>query len=291
MTTSYELRLACLALAVLCVACGALALAVRLMLPALLRWCRQRPGREAAPVLWTVRMMPAAGALALTFGVCLPAFVRWEPIRGDEPVGRTALVLALCGAALWLAPPARLALALWRERRIKAAPPPVALVGVLRPRVRVSGRARRVLDAEQLEAAVRHEQAHLSSHDNLKRLLIWLTPGGWAELDRAWAQAAEWAADERAAAGCPRRASALAGALLQVARLGPDCPPRVLGTPLLRSTLELKGRIDRLLRPEPGPPSGHLRLVWLLSGAALVVFATGLMQPAGVHRILEELIR
>jgi beta-lactamase regulating signal transducer with metallopeptidase domain len=133
------------------------------------------------------------------------------------------------------------------------------------------------LSAEELSAVVRHEQAHGISHDNLKRLLVLLAPGilpfahGLRDLERAWAKLAEWAADDRAAAGKTRRSLTLAAALVRVARLGATEAPPALATSLMADGADLSERVDRLLRPVRRKAGQAQREPILMATAALLV--------------------
>jgi Zn-dependent protease with chaperone function len=171
------------------------------------------------------------------------------------------------------------------------------LAGVFRPRLVVSRGVRQALAPDELAAALRHERAHRAAHDNLKRLVLAATPGvvpfghGLRGLERGWARMAEWAADDRAAAGSTRRSLALAGALVRVARMGPPLAASPLATSLMADAGELETRVERLLNPRGLAPASRSRRWWWLAAAvgAAVVFQPGTMYAA--HRVLEELMR
>jgi hypothetical protein len=147
----------------------------------------------------------------------------------------------------------------------------------------------RALSTEQLAAALRHERAHWTSRDNLKRICILLTPGilpfigGSRTLERAWKKFAEWAADDRAVSGSARRACALAAALVRVARMSAE----------KGATDRLAERVDRLLCNAPPSPASKPMLA--LSGIVLIAasLAVAILQPAAlysVHIALERLV-
>ena len=135
-----------------------------------------------------------------------------------------------------------------------------ALAGIFHPRLVISREVLQNLSAVELEAALRHERAHGTSHDNLKRLLLLLAPnilpfsmwGGLASLERGWAQFAEWAADDNAVNGDSRRAVSLAGALVRVANMGVLTEASPLMTSLVADGRDLEARVNRLLGAAPG---------------------------------------
>jgi len=179
--------------------------------------------------------------------------------------------------------------------------PCLALAGLLRPRLLVSRDVLDALSPQQLTAALQHERAHRDSRDNLKRLLLLLSPGllpfgaGFGCLDRAWARFTEWAADDRAVAGNPRRSLWLAAALVRVARL--QTPPAIpLASSLLGEPRDLAARVARLLDQAPARQLPERRIpaapvgVWLLLAAG---WAAVLLHPATLstaHHLLERLI-
>lgn len=171
--------------------------------------------------------------------------------------------------------------------------PTVAVVGVARPALFISERVLRECTTDEIEAMLRHETAHVTVRDNLKRFVIRACPdvlGRESALDRAWSRAAEEAADAAAIAGRPATAVELAQALIRVARLAPAC-----NTPALASAFYLGGsieaRIRHLLAPtvatEAPTPLGCVLLGGGALAAAILVIAGGPM----IHQALEVLVR
>jgi Zn-dependent protease with chaperone function len=176
-----------------------------------------------------------------------------------------------------------------------AAPPVVFLdrdqpvlfcTGVRRHAIVVSRGAVRLLDREELRAALAHELAHLSRHDPgaswvvmAARALMFFNPA-FQVLSRALARDAEWLADERAAEACGDRLALASGLIkLHRATAGP-LPVRrtlpfaaALAEPLARvRSLDVEVRCRRLL---DGPPARlpYPRARVALAGASL----TGLL--------------
>jgi Zn-dependent protease with chaperone function len=258
-------------------------------------------------------------------GLCLPSYLWLEPVSTDEEVGLGCLAIALLGITTW-------GISIWRgldagarsfryirhcqrtgrKTRLPGERAPVwvmdsaagvmALTGIVHGRIVVSQTVVHALSSRQLAAALRHEGAHRMSHDNLKRLLILLSPGispffrGFEALERGWARFAEWAADDLAVDGSRRRSLTLAAALVRVARLGRVPQPPALATSLLADSEELSARVDRLLRVAPRPERSRLGLA-ILVGASLLTAAclvAAMLQPAtlgSAHRVLEQLVR
>jgi beta-lactamase regulating signal transducer with metallopeptidase domain len=236
-------------------------------------------------------------------------------------VGLACLGAALLGATIWGLSIARAVGALSRSSRhirncrraghethlpgesapvwvVEKADPVVMLTGVLHPRLVISQQVVTALSADQLAAVLRHEQAHGLFRDNLKRLLVLLTPeilpflSVYTALERAWARIVEWAADDRAVAGNPDASLSLAAALVRVARLGTVPATPTLATSLLSDGCDLSERVDRLLRAAPeesGPPrntSGLLPGMAVLLAGCLVAL---MLQPATLHSAHEFL--
>jgi len=185
---------------------------------------------------------------------------------------------------------------------VDAAAPLLALSGIVRPRLFLSRGVWETLAPEELQAALRHEQAHRESRDNLKRLAFLLFPEvlpfvrSFAPLERHWAMVSEWAADDAAADGDDRRALWLASALVRVARMGTGAQP-ALAVSLTACGRGLEARVNRLLRTPPSrlQSGGRGRIsphpaIWLAGAfaAALILFPAAL---SSVHLLLELLLR
>lgn len=172
-----------------------------------------------------------------------------------------------------------------------AAPPLVFLdrdapvlfcTGVRRHAIVVSRGAVRLLDREELRAALAHELVHLARHDPGAswvimgaRALMWFNPA-FQVVSRAIARDAEWLADDRAAEACGDRL-ALASGLIKLHRATAGATPvrrtlplaAALAEPLARvRSLDVEVRCRRLLDGPPAVlPYGAARVA--LAGASL----------------------
>jgi len=319
MILPYALRLAVLASAAAFLINAAFTLAAW----AASRWTLRRAGRlpahTAARLLLWLRLLPA-GAASVGVGLwCVPGYF-WLEQPGPERVGPACLIAAVLGAAVMGAAGLRACAALarsarcWQEWRaagslellpgepvpiwvVDTPRPLVAAAGLVRPRTVVGRSVASALEPAELAAALRHERAHSDSRDNLKRLAVMLAPPllpGCAvlrPLERAWLTFAEWAADDRAAAGGPPEALSLAAALLRLARMqaGPSLPS--LATSLLESSDGLASRVERLLAGSPLPEPRAVRAtpltVLVLLWATLLVAQPAVLRWA--HGWLERL--
>jgi len=287
MTIPYALRLICVCLASFAIVFAVTGFTVSIFVPAALRTAERMRAASAARFILSLRLLPAALAAFTVAAICVPSFVRFEQRDEPEEVGMLCLLLVMFTAAVFAHSIFRTAMA-WR-RSVNAFSV-LALVGIWRPRIVMSDEAREILSPKELDMALLHERAHASSRDNLKRFLIFFTPGAFprfSSLEQAWKRFAEWAADDRATAGNPECSVSLAGALVQIAKLGKIGEPAPLATPFLAEVSDLEVRVDRLLNPAPAAPYayGSLAPITLL---ALVLGAS--LYPEQVHELLEHLV-
>jgi bla regulator protein blaR1 len=325
MILPYSLRLLCLCLASFFLIHAALGLAAWLAAPAAIRLSETRRPRSAARLLFFLRVLPALLAAAAVLGLGVPSYLWLEPQGTQESVSLACCAACLLGAAIWCISIARVIDLAVRSSRygrqcgrigreisregaafptsvLEVDTPVIAVAGVFRPRVLVSRSVMSALSAEELEAALRHEDAHRASRDNLKRFMLLLAPGIFPlartsrALERAWARFSEWAADDEATRGDARISLLLAAALVRVARMGSAPQPSVSLTPLIAGDRDLATRVDRLLRGQVAAPAPIWRRNAILGGVAVAVTAVvaGAMPwPAilrAAHEILERLI-
>lgn len=217
---------------------------------------RRWPARARAQVIFALRLFPMLCASVSVLALVTPSYIAHEPATTTETVSFKLFGLALVSAvglvlALWRG------FASWRATRLLvkdwlqgAEPlklegvhlpayrihhpfPVIAVVGAFRPRLFIATQIFDALSDEELVAAIAHEQGHLATRDNLKRTALRVCRDALAivpcgrSLDRAWAEAAEEAADEYAAHGDAASALDLASALVKIARI---IPPRVKPT-------------------------------------------------------------
>jgi beta-lactamase regulating signal transducer with metallopeptidase domain len=326
MSPPYTLRLLCLCCASFFMIHMTLAVATRLSAGAAMRMAeRLKPG-SAARLLFAVRMLPFTLTLFAVLAFCVPSYLWLEPEATGEKVGLVCFLAAVLGAAICTLAIMRVVNAVRGTARylhrcerdgrpiempgetapallLKDKSPVLAVAGVVNPRLLISRRVMRGLTAEQIDAALSHERAHRASGDNLKRFLILLAPDvlpfvrGFATLEQRWAKAIEWAADDQASAGDPRRALSLADALVKVAKMGSNPQLSYLSSSLMADDHDLSERVDRLLRPQPIPEKPAKQLISVVSGAGALMAASLMivvLWPASlsmVHRALEQLVR
>jgi beta-lactamase regulating signal transducer with metallopeptidase domain len=326
MSLPYTLRLLCLCCASFFMIHLALAVATRLSAGTAMRVAERLKPSSAARLLFVVRMLPLTLTLFAVLAFCIPSYLWLEPEATGEKIGLVCFLTAVLGAAIWALAIVRVTHAVRGTARylhrcerhgkqismpgetapallLKDKSPVLAVAGVVHPRLVISRRVMRGLTAEQIDAALRHERAHRAAGDNLKRFLILLAPDvlpflrGFVTLERRWAKAIEWAADDQASAGDPRRALSLADALVRVARMGNKPQLSYLSSSLMADDHDLSDRVDRLLRPQPLPEKPAKELIALVSGAAglmasalaIVVLWPGSLNM--VHQALEHLVR
>ena len=295
----------------------------------LLRRCS---ANARAEILFAMRIVPPTLAFISVAMFVVPAYITHEPEATSETVSTTLAALAFLSAAglvfaswrvyrSWYA--TRMLLREWLrvgERielcdlkvpafRLDHPFPIIAVVGTVRPRLFVASKVLNTLNQDELAAAIEHERGHLVARDNLKRSILrvcrdvlMLVPVG-RSLDRAWAQAAESAADEHAAHENRDRALNLASALVKIARMVPS-RERVelpLGAYLIgtEETQGVKSRISRLLEiashgAERRSNASLIRAAQVISFIGFLFFALAAANNprvlVGVHQVIEHAV-
>lgn len=326
MNLPYTMRLLCLCCASFFMIHLALALMTRLSAGTALRVAEHMKPSSAARFLFVLRLAPLVLTLFAVLAFCIPSYLWLEPEATGEKVGFFCVFTAVMGVAIWALSAMRAVGAVRGTNRylhecerhgrkinvngsdspallLADKVPVMAVAGVLHPRLVVSKRVMHGLTPEQREAALSHEQAHCVSGDNLKRLLILLAPEilpfapSFRKLDRGWSKFTEWAADDAASAGDPKRALSLASAMVSVAKMGSRPRPSYLSCSLVGGSEELSERVDRLLRPQPKPEKPVREVIALLSsltGLVTTAVAVVFIWPSSltlVHQALERLVR
>jgi Zn-dependent protease with chaperone function len=305
---AYFTRLFCLSFACFFLVNFAASLALALLAPRLVAKARTLHPDSAAHALLTLRLSPALLAAFAVAALCIPSYLWLEPVSAAEDFGVACSIAAVLGLLVISRSIWRAARAVVRSRGftgagtgeisiIDAPGSFMATTGLFRPRILISRAAADLLSADQLDAAIRHERAHWTSRDNLKRLFQMAAPeplpfvrGAARRLDREWARFAEFAADDRAAAGDMHRCVSLAEALVQLARAG--TPPEIpLATSLIADSRDLAARVERLLSGVA--PYQASRTPWKTAGviAGSIVCCAMVANPASlalVHDLLER---
>ena len=329
----YELLGICLVLTAL-LAVNTLA---SLLLTALWRLGERRfkdlSAHSRAEILFGMRVSPPALAVISVGLLLIPAYVAYEPHVTAEIVSTKLAMLSLLSAGglvlallrayrSWSA--TRSLLRGWlrdAERidlgglpipafRLEHSFPIIAVVGTVRPRLFIAAKVLHALSKEELAAAIAHERGHLLAQDNLKRSvlracrdILMLAPVG-KSLDRAWAQAAEAAADEHAARENSDRALNLASALVKIAKMIPvrERAEMPLAAYLIgaEETEGVKTRVRRLLDIashgiDKRDNQSFIQMAHFISVTSFAVFAVAAASNPrvliSVHEMIERTVR
>jgi Zn-dependent protease with chaperone function len=279
-------------------------------------WPRMTPG-DLAKLLFALRTLPLVASCAITLVFAVPSFLKLEPRSIDEDLGVVPVVLGICAVFVLVVGVSRVSAAQARTSRVVAewldganslnagakAPtfqagsniPPLTLVGVCKPRVVVSSPTVAILSSNELYVAVRHEMAHVRSHDNFRKLVFrFVSFPGMAGLERAWSEAVELAADDHAVSSLGE-ALDLASALVKLSRLVPVEAPPAFTMGLVNAPGSVSARVERLLAWEETAGPHHRSFHWYLTLSALVslLCVTAIYGPAltVTHQVTEWLVR
>ncbi len=284
-----------------------------------------------ARILFLMRIVPAALAVLLVALFLAPAYLAYEPRATTEGVSFKLALLAfvsLIGIGLavfrgfaawratarltadWLAhaEPVRIEGVNIPAYAIEHAFPVIAIVGVVEPRLFIARRVLGGLTPDEIAAAAAHESGHLSARDNLKRGLLracrdalLIIPCG-RSLDRAWAEAAEGAADEFAARASRAAALDLASALVKIARMIPvgSRPTMPAGAFLVDDVSGIRARVRRLIQIASGDYNSEVRdslvarlAIWAFAGSLFLLVVTTHGNPyvlPKVHSLIESVV-
>jgi Zn-dependent protease with chaperone function len=289
MTFSYALRLIVVSLAAFAVIVAIVGIVVSLAAGAAQHAAGRMRASAAARLILFLRLLPAGLGAFLVAAVCVPSYIQFEQRAELEEAGRLCIALSMISCVLLLLTAVRAGRA-WLH---SAGPDQtLALVGIFRPRIVVSDAAREYLSQAELTMALRHEESHAASRDNFKRLLILLAPGPFPrfhELEQTWKRLAEYAADDRAAAGDPQQSLSLAAALVRIAKLG-MAVEHPLVTSFLATSNDLESRVDRLLNPQQLPNTRYVTLACYCLAFGVLAPMLHPATPVFVHALLERLM-
>jgi len=281
---------------------------------------------RCADLLFALRMAPFIIALGVTIILAVPSFLLLEPRAVTESMSNIPAVLGVCGIAVvltatwnagWALVRASRVVALWSREagevgsggvdspirsmssvsvlRPSAGAPPLTVAGVFHPSIWLSSAAEFVLSQRELQSALRHEVVHVRRRDNLRKLMLCLVAfPGMAELENAWREATEMAADD-AAVSSASEALDLAAALIKLSRLASLEPPAELTTALVHRPAEsVNARVERLITWSERPPARRSSSGYALCVVAAVTASLALSYPqllAEIHMATEWLVR
>jgi Zn-dependent protease with chaperone function len=282
-------------------------------------WFSEDRGSAArfADRLFVLRIFPIVCAIFITAALAVPSFLIFEPRSIHEQLGAVPIALAVVGLTFFLFGLGRSIAALGRasqmihswtreaqrlefEGSVLVVPesldtPAMTTAGIVRSKILLSRTVASLLTANELRAALRHEFAHVRRWDNFRKLSLRCAPfPGMRELEAAWLEASEMAADDSAVANAGE-ALDLASALIKLSRVIPLSPPPELTAALIANPASLiEARVKRLVEwKEYSAESGRAAIVPGLSAGAVVFSLFLFYGPllAHVHAATEWLVR
>ncbi len=289
------------------------------------RFCsQQHPQRRCADLLFALRTLPFVIAVSVTLIWAVPSFLLLEPRAGSERLGGMPLLLSLCGIAIVLAGIWNAAAAWARASRVIAqwsreasiigvspvgskssvsvlrssgAVPPLTTAGILQSTVWLSRAAEFVLTERELQSALSHEMVHVRRRDNLRKLTLRLVSfPGMTDLESAWSEATEMAADDGAVSSVSE-ALDLAAAVIKLSRLASLQPSAELTTALVHSPAGcVNTRVERLIawKERRRNPTNRYSIGYSLCAAAAAVAILAVTYSAlllRMHAATEWLVR
>ncbi|HSZ64477.1 MAG TPA: hypothetical protein VK828_21950 [Terriglobales bacterium] len=272
---------------------------------------------SVATILFGLRIVPLIFSVIITLALVVPSFELLQPLPITAGMGAIPVALGVCALLLIGDGFFRAIMAQTRTTRVvtrwlegacplqatanfadtfqsRRESPPLILVGVRHPRVLVSESTVDLLTPDELRMALQHELEHMKARDNLKRLIFTFCPfPGMTQLESAWSQAAELAADD-AAVSDHRDALDLAAALVKLSRLVPVKAGPVCSTGFVDGSISQ--RVERLLVWDEASKARrvHIRTWFVIPFAVAVsLFVSVAHRPvlALTHEITEWLVR
>lgn len=270
--------------------------------------------------LTLLRAVPVVVSGLVTVVVVTPGYLAFEPAQDSERAGPVLLALAAAGAGLLVAGLLMASRAVIATRRLErawlrsAAPiefglsadlpayvvdtvaPVVALIGVFSPKLVAARSVIDVCSEEELARIVAHERGHWRSRDNLKRWLMVSAPDvlRWtpfhAEIQQAWHDAAEDAADDAATAGDLMARADLAALLVKIASLAPSGQwASATVSPFVEAD-GLDRRVRRLLEDDAAPAPSMWPAVARVAGVGGALLMIGALFSANVLQAAHEVV-
>lgn len=291
--------------------------ALSILLALIWRLGSYRIQSASSRALFLLRAAPMAVSISVAAILLVPSFIGFEPRGTRETIGVIGAAFTLAGLAV-LGAGAAGALRAWKHAsrflstQVKNASPLASIgasrvievtsdlagpvvVGIHHPTLLVPRMAKDILSGPELDAAIRHESAHVTRRDNLKKLTLqFLAFPFLSEIGEAWNRAAELDADALSVQD-PQEALDLASALLKIAQSRSKGPVPSLAMSLVPQTgTPLATRVERLLlwTPRSKRTPRHPMFVagtLLFAGAALAWCYVPLLGQ--VHEITELLFR